>query len=176
MANRPEPVLRTGQLRAPWVSPPPVLFNDRMCSPSLPRFSKTTVERYISGQRQTSGNQSQKLGATSHFPPSAYDLAVAANLCHLFDETANRRLLRRLFDAVRPNGTVAIADALPNERLHGPRWVFLYGLGLLWRTERGQVYPFSTYVGWLRDTGYQSIERLDLAPTPPITLITGRRP
>jgi len=106
----------------------------------------------------------------------AHDLAIAANLCHLFDETANRCLLRRLFDALRPGGTVAIVDALPNERLDGPRWVILYGLGLLWRTEGGQVYPFSTYPGWLRDAGYQGIERLDLPPTPPITLITARRP
>src|SRR5438132_532802 len=33
---------------------------------------------------------------------SAYDLAIAGNLCHLFDEATNRRLLRRLFDALRP--------------------------------------------------------------------------
>jgi SAM-dependent methyltransferase len=110
------------------------------------------------------------------FGGAAYDLAIAGNLCHLFDETSNRRLLRRLFDAVRPGGTVAILDALPNERLDGPRAVVLYGLGLLWRTERGQIYPFSTYVGWLRDTGYEAVERLDLGAVLPISLITARRP
>jgi hypothetical protein len=44
------------------------------------------------------------------------------------------------------------------------------------RTNRGQVYPFSTYVGWLRDVGYEADERNDLSPTPPISLITARRP
>ena len=108
---------------------------------------------------------------------SAYDLAIAGNLCHLFDEATNRRLLRRIFDALRPGGTLAILDALPNERLDGPRSVVLYALGLLLRTNRGQVYPFSTYVGWLRDAGYEVVERIDLSPPPPpISLITARRP
>jgi SAM-dependent methyltransferase len=107
---------------------------------------------------------------------SIYDLAIAGNLCHLFDEATNRRLLGRLFDALRPGGTLAILDALPNERLDGPRPIVLYALGLLLRTNRGQVYPFSTYVGWLRDAGYEVVERIDLSPTPPISLITARRP
>jgi len=108
---------------------------------------------------------------------SAYDLAIAGNLCHLFDEATNRRLLGRLFDALRPGGTLAILDALPNERLDGPRPIVLYALGLLLRTNRGQVYPFSTYMGWLRDTGYEAVERIDLSPsTPPISLMMARRP
>ncbi|HEV7129713.1 MAG TPA: class I SAM-dependent methyltransferase [Ktedonobacterales bacterium] len=107
---------------------------------------------------------------------SSYDLAIAGNLCHLFDAAANRHLLMRLFDALRPGGTLAILDALPNERLDGPRPVVLYALGLLLRTNHGQVYPFSTYVSWLREVGYEGIERIDLAPAPPISLIRARRP
>jgi SAM-dependent methyltransferase len=105
-----------------------------------------------------------------------YDLAVAGNVCHLFDEAANRRLLARMFDALRPGGRLAILDALPNERLDGPRPVVLYALGLLLRTTGGGVYPFTTYVGWLRDAGYDSIERLELLPGPLISLVTARRP
>jgi SAM-dependent methyltransferase len=107
---------------------------------------------------------------------STYDLVIAGNLCHLFDEATNSRLLKRLFDALCPGGTLAILDALPNERLDGPRSVVLYALGLLLRTNRGQVYPFSTYVGWLRDVGYEAVERIDLFESLPISLITARRP
>jgi len=31
-------------------------------------------------------------------------------------------------------------------------------------------------VGWLREVGYEAVERIDLSPTPPISLITARRP
>lgn len=108
--------------------------------------------------------------------PGAYDLAVAGNVCHLFDEAANRRLVGRLFDTLRPGGTLAILDALPNEGLDGPRPVVLYALSLLLRTSGGEVYPFSTYAAWLRDAGFQAIERLDLANAPPISLVTAHRP
>jgi len=107
---------------------------------------------------------------------ASYDLTVAGSVCHLFDEAANRRMLARLFDALRPGGRLAILDALPNERLDGPRPVVLYALGLLLRTTGGRVYPFSTYVGWLRDAGYDSIERMDISPGPLISLMTARRP
>lgn len=107
---------------------------------------------------------------------SSYDLAIAGNLCHLFDAAMNRRLLARLFDTLRPGGTLAILDALPNERLDGPRPIVLYALGLMLRTTHGQVYPFSTYMSWLREAGYEGIERIDLALAPPISLVRARRP
>lgn len=107
---------------------------------------------------------------------SAYDLAIAGNVCHLSDEATNRRRLGRLFDALRPGGIVAIMEALPTERLDGPQPVILYALGLLLRTGRGQVHPFSIYVGWLRDAGYEAVERVELSTAPPISLITARRP
>jgi len=106
----------------------------------------------------------------------AFDLAIAGNLCHLFDPEVNRRLLTRLFVALRPGGRIAILDALPNERLDGPRPVVLYALSLLLRTRGGRAYPFSTYVGWLRDAGYEEVEREDLSSIPPISLVTARRP
>lgn len=107
---------------------------------------------------------------------SAHDLAIAGNLCHLFDEAVNCRLLTRLFYTLRPGGRLAILDAIPNERLDGPRSVVLYALGLALRTTRGQVYPFSTYVRWLRKTGYEAIERGDLDEDARLSLITAQRP
>lgn len=107
---------------------------------------------------------------------SAYDLAIAGSVCHLSDEATNRYRLGRLFDALRPGGIVAIMEALPTERFDGPQPVILYALGLLLRTSSGRVHPFSTYVGWLRDAGYEAVERVDLSTAPPISLITARRP
>ncbi len=104
-----------------------------------------------------------------------FDLAIAGNICHLFDENTNRHLLGRLGETLRPGGRLAIMDAVPDEGLEGPRAVVLYALGLLLRTSAGRVYPFSTYVEWLRDAGFEAIERFELSDAPPVTLITARR-
>ncbi len=106
---------------------------------------------------------------------AGYDLVVMANLCHLFDEPANRSLLRRVASWLAPGGTVAVIDLLPNERRDDPRAVILYALGLMHRTTSGQVYPFSTYVGWLREAGFEGVERIELSSYPPVTLVRARK-
>lgn len=106
----------------------------------------------------------------------SFDLAILGNVCHLFDHAANRRLLERVARWLAPGGTVAVIDFLPNERRDGPREVALYGVELVRRAPEGQLYPFSSYAGWLRETGFEKIERLELAPYPPLTLVRARRP
>jgi SAM-dependent methyltransferase len=107
--------------------------------------------------------------------PALYDLALVANLCHLFAEEANLRLVRRVADAVRPGGRVAIVDILPTERGDGPRPAVLYALGLVLRTSSGRIYPYSTFRRWLGEGGFEDVRRRDLPGPFPITLITGER-
>jgi SAM-dependent methyltransferase len=106
---------------------------------------------------------------------AAFDLIVAANLCHLFDEAANRRLFQRVVGWLAPGGTVAVIDLLSDEWRDPSRAVMLYGLGLCHRTAGGQVYPFTTYVRWLRDAGLHGVERHELSAYPPVSLVTARK-
>lgn len=104
------------------------------------------------------------------------DLVILGNICHLFDEATNARLLRKVFAALQPRGRVAIIDALLDEAGNGPRSAVLYALGLLLRTSTGRAYPFSSYADWMRDAGYQTIECRELSDALPITLVTAQRP
>jgi SAM-dependent methyltransferase len=106
-----------------------------------------------------------------------YDLAIAGNLCHLFHETANRRLLGRLHDALRPGGTLAVVDVIPDEQEQSrPRWVVLYELGLLLRTAGGRVHPLAAYLGWLHDAGFEPPERHCLVDAAQAVLLIARKP
>jgi ubiquinone/menaquinone biosynthesis C-methylase UbiE len=105
----------------------------------------------------------------------AYDLAVAGNLCHLFDEAANRRLLGRLHDALCPGGTLAVMDVIPDQQ-STPRWVALYELGLLLRTASGRVHPLAAYLGWLHDAGFEPPERHRLVDEAPVVLLVAHKP
>ncbi len=104
----------------------------------------------------------------------AFDLVILGNICHLFEESTNRRLLGRVADWAAPGGTVAIIDFLPNERRDGPRLVALFGAELVGRVPTGQLYPFSSYASWLRESGFERIDRTELSPSPPITLVRAR--
>lgn len=107
--------------------------------------------------------------------PATYDLALVGNLCHLFDEEANARLLGRVAEALRPAGRVAIVDILRNERGDGPRSAVLYALGLVLRTAQGRIYPYSTFRHWLDECGFNAVRRRSLAGPVPFSLITARR-
>jgi SAM-dependent methyltransferase len=104
-----------------------------------------------------------------------YDLAIVGNLCHLFDEAANRRLLGRLYGALRPGGTLAIMDVIP-DRQPTPRWVALYELGLLLRTASGRVHPLAAYLGWLHGAGFEPPERHRLVDQAQAVLLVARKP
>lgn len=105
-----------------------------------------------------------------------YDLAIAGNLCHLFGEAANRRLLGRLHGALRPGGTLALVDVIPDGHEQRSRWVALYQLGLLLRTAGGRVHPLAAYLGWLRDAGFQPPERHLLAGQAQAVLLVAHKP
>jgi ubiquinone/menaquinone biosynthesis C-methylase UbiE len=107
--------------------------------------------------------------------PATYDLAIIANICHLFDENPNLQLLRRVADALQPAGTVAIIDILPTEQGDGPRPAVLYALGLVLRTSSGQIYPYSTFRRWLGQVGFEIPHRRELPGPFPFTLITATR-
>lgn len=107
--------------------------------------------------------------------PASYDLALVANLCHLFDGEANLRLVQRVAEALRPGGRIAIVDILPTERGDGPRPAVLYALGLVLRTGSGRIYPYSTFRHWLGEGGFEDTRRHNLPGPYPFTLITGRR-
>jgi ubiquinone/menaquinone biosynthesis C-methylase UbiE len=106
----------------------------------------------------------------------SFDLVILGNVCHLFDDMANRALLSRIARWVAPGGTVAVIDFLPNERRDGPRALALYSVELAQRKPAGQLYPFSSYAGWLREAGFERIERVELLACPPVALVRARRP
>ena len=107
--------------------------------------------------------------------PATYDLALIANVCHLFGENTNLQLLRRVADALRPAGRIAIVDILPTERGDGPRPAVLYALGLVLRTSSGRIYPYSTFRRWLGQEGFENPCRHELPGPFPFTLITAIR-
>jgi SAM-dependent methyltransferase len=110
-----------------------------------------------------------------HLPHGRYDLAIAGNICHLFDDAANRRLLRILYEALAPGGVLAIADIVADCR-PGSRSACLYELGLHLRTGSGGVHPLEAYRNWLAEVGFQPPEIHELLDDFPLMLIIARKP
>ncbi|HET7036750.1 MAG TPA: hypothetical protein VFI42_13780 [Thermomicrobiaceae bacterium] len=107
---------------------------------------------------------------------ATYDRALLCFGCQQRGPEANRRLFGHLFDRLRPGGALLLLELLPNERLDGPRAAILYALDLVAQGGSGCLYPFSSYASWLRDAGFEAIERLNPHLPLPVELIAARRP
>lgn len=107
-------------------------------------------------------------------PKEAFDLAILGNVCHLFGPRDNQRLLLRLFQVLRSDGTVAIIESLRDGTAQ--REQAIYALGLLLRAPEGDVYLLSSYREWLLRAGFEAVEDVPLTERPRLTLVTARRP
>lgn len=105
-------------------------------------------------------------------PPSAFDVAVLGNLCHLFDEHANAALIDRVAPALRPGGRLAVVDVLPAA---DDARIGLYALGLLLRTGSGRVYPETAYAGWAAAAGLRPVATQPLPGPNRLSLLTFER-
>jgi SAM-dependent methyltransferase len=103
-----------------------------------------------------------------------YDIAVLGHILHSEGEDRSRRLLRRVFDALAPGGTIAIAEWLVAADRGGPAASLIFAVNMLLLTESGTTWSFDEIAGWLRDIGFVEPAALD-APGPG-TLLLARKP
>jgi SAM-dependent methyltransferase len=108
-------------------------------------------------------------------PTNECNLVVIANVCHLFDEQRNRKLLHRAAQCLRPGGTLAIIDQVLDEDPNWERWGALYLLGALHCAPGGYLFPVRKYEVWLNDIDSWQVATHPICPLPPLTLITAVR-
>lgn len=103
---------------------------------------------------------------------TGYRAAILGNILHSEGERRSRELLRRVFSALEPGGTIVIAEMLPNEERTGPPHALVFALNMLVHTDEGDVFSFEQIAGWLRETGFIDARLLE-APSPsPLILAT----
>ncbi len=90
--------------------------------------------------------------------PGSYDLVLVSNALQAFDETKIRSLLRQMYAAVNPGGSLVVqAQYLADDHL-GPRWPIFVDLGCLCFTSGGRNHSMAETRRWLEETGFRDIE------------------
>jgi ubiquinone/menaquinone biosynthesis C-methylase UbiE len=105
---------------------------------------------------------------------SGYDIAVLGHILHSEGEQRSRALLRRIFAALAPGGTLAIQEFLVEPDRSGPPVALIFAVSMLVNTDQGDTWSFNEISGWLRDAGFGNARLLDSpGPSP---LILANRP
>ncbi|MBZ5569769.1 MAG: methyltransferase domain-containing protein [Acidobacteriia bacterium] len=89
-----------------------------------------------------------------------YDLVLLSAICHMFSPEENRELLRRIYQALAPNGRVVVQDFILDADKTSPKFAALFSLNMLVGTKAGASYSEPEYTDWMRTAGFREIKRV----------------
>ena len=96
---------------------------------------------------------------------SDYDLVLVPNFLHHFNMKECVRFLKRVNDALRAGGQVAIAEFVPNPDRVSPPESAGFSLIMLATTPEGDAYTFPEYEKMLEEAGFSDAEAHPLPPS-----------
>lgn len=89
-----------------------------------------------------------------------YDLVLLTNFLHHFDTSTCTDLLKKIRAALKPGGTVAILEFVPNEDRVSPPQAAAFSMMMLSSTPAGDAYTFSQLQQMLKDAGFQNAKHV----------------
>lgn len=101
-----------------------------------------------------------------------YDVATLGHILHTEGEDSSRKLLKKVFDALKPGGTIAIAEWLVKDDRTGPLNGLIFAVNMLVHSERGGTFSFNEIKSWLEDVGFKKVRKLQAPGPSPLILAT----
>ena len=103
---------------------------------------------------------------------NGHDIATLGHIFHSEGEQRSRQLLKKTFGALKPGGTIAIAEWLVNDRRTEPTHSLMFAVQMLVNTERGDTFSFNEIKSWLGDAGFKRVRKLEAPGPSPLVLAT----
>jgi len=100
-------------------------------------------------------------------PPGPFGLAYLGNICHIFGETENRELFRKVSQVLVPGGRIAIVDMV---RGTNP-FAAVFGVNMLVNTANGGTWTLDQYADWLAGAGFLDVKLNEVAGRQIITAL-----
>ncbi|MFM2126452.1 MAG: Multifunctional cyclase-dehydratase-3-O-methyl transferase TcmN [Acidobacteriota bacterium] len=95
---------------------------------------------------------------------SGYDLVLLPNFLHHFNYETNVALLKKVHAALKPGGSVAIVEFVPNDDRISPPDGALFAMRMLGTTPSGDAYTLAELDRMLREAGFGPSTARGLAP------------
>src|SRR5436190_14622135 len=146
-----------------------------------PRVRVTAVD--WAGMIPTTKRITQKFGVGDRFNyvegdlleanfGSRYDIAILGHILHSEGEDRSCQLLAKTFRALKPGGTIAIAEWLVNDHRTKPLPSLMFAVQMLVNTEEGDTFSFNEIRNWLEETGFKKVRKVEAPGPSPLILAT----
>jgi SAM-dependent methyltransferase len=101
-----------------------------------------------------------------------HDIAILGHILHTEGEVRSRDLLKRVFRALKPGGTIAIAEWLVDDKRTGPLNGLVFAVNMLIHSEHGDTFSFNEIKRWLQEAGFKKVRKLDAPGPSPLVVAT----
>jgi SAM-dependent methyltransferase len=101
-----------------------------------------------------------------------YDIATLGHILHTEGKERSQKLLKKTFRALKPGGTIAIAEWLVNDDRTGPLNGLIFAVNMLVHSERGDTFSFNEIKSWLEQAGFKKVRKLEVPGPSPLILAT----
>ena len=99
-----------------------------------------------------------------------HHVATIGHILHSEGRDRSRRLLKKVFKALAPGGTVAVQEFVPDDDRSGPPNALIFAVNMLVNTEAGDTFTFKEMSGWLREAGFRNPRLLQVPAVSPLVL------
>jgi ubiquinone/menaquinone biosynthesis C-methylase UbiE len=106
------------------------------------------------------------------FGQKQYDIVILGHIIHTEGERWGKILINKAYRALKPGGTLVIAEMIPNDSRTGPTFPLLFGLNMLLHTNEGDVFTMAEYKDWLKKAGFSTIRLVEVESPSPVILAT----
>jgi 2-polyprenyl-3-methyl-5-hydroxy-6-metoxy-1,4-benzoquinol methylase len=94
------------------------------------------------------------------FGQNQYDLIILGHICHSEGAEWSRKLIAKCGKALKPGGTLAIPDMVPDENRTAPEFDVLFALNMLLHTNQGDTFTLEEYKKWLKAARLDKVQLL----------------
>src|SRR5438552_2968617 len=101
-----------------------------------------------------------------------YDIATLGHILHTEGEKRSRKLLKKTFRALKPGGTIVIAEWLVNDDRTEPLPSLIFAVQMLVNSEKGDTFSFNEIKSWLEEAGFKKVRKLKAPGPSPLVLAT----
>ncbi len=103
---------------------------------------------------------------------TGHQVATLGHILHSEGSERSRQLLRKVFKALAPGGTIAIAEFVPNDARTGPPGALIFALNMIVNTTAGNTFTFAEMSRWLREAGFEKPRQINVGGPSPLILAT----
>ncbi len=133
------------------------------------------TRKYLAASSRTKGRV--KLAAGDFLADDigkGFDIVFLSSIIHIYGSRTNMRLMKKIFRALSPGGSIVISDFILDDNEHTPVDAAIFGLHMLVSTGEGGTYTRGEIRGWMKKAGFRAIRVIDVKGR--ALLMAGRKP